>query len=95
MKTSPLVLLALVGSASAQATPADQLATQIVGLEKALEWSGELALGSVEKVIEIRKFLKDLTQLMAVVTYSNDEYQQAVVDFGRILNQYYDIASKT
>ena len=32
---------------------------------------------------------------MAVVTYSNDEYQQAVVDFGRILNQYYDIASKT
>ena len=61
MKTSPLVLLALVGSASAQATPADQLATQIVGLEKALEWSGELALGSVEKVIEIRKFLKDLT----------------------------------
>jgi len=32
---------------------------------------------------------------MSIVTYSAEEYQQAVVDFGRILNQYYDIASKT
>jgi hypothetical protein len=42
----------------------------VLGIEQGLKWIDDLALGDVKKVIEIRAFLKDLTQLMSIVKYS-------------------------
>ena len=74
---------------------ADELKRMVVGIEKGLQWIDDLALGDVTKVIEIRAFLKDLTQLMSIVKYSEVEYRQAVTDFANILNQYVNIAEKS
>lgn len=82
----------MVNLQAGESTAAAEVTKMVIGLEKSLEWIGALELGDVKKVIEIRGFLLDLTQLMSIVTYAAPEFNAAVVDFAKVLNQYYAIA---